>query len=207
MDFRRPIDAVIPTLDADVLSVLARADTDMTGRQIQRMARRGSPQGIRNAADRLTRQGVVLRRPAGRAYLYRLNRDHIAAPWIEGLASLPEQIFARLRSLIGTWTRPPALAMLFGSVATGQATADSDLDLLIVRPRRCDPDSAIWQEQIGNLVERATALTGNDARIVEYGEDELAQAQAEPLFGDVFRDGIELYGSRSILRTSIGNAQ
>jgi hypothetical protein len=194
------MDAVIPTLDADVLDVLARAKTEMTGRQIQRMARRGSPQGIRNAADRLTRQGVVLRRPAGSAHLYRLNREHIATPWIEGLASLPEQIVARLRNAIGAWVQPPALAMLFGSVASGQATSDSDLDLLIVRPAGCDPDATTWQEQIAGLAVQATAWTGNDARIVEYGEDELAQASTESLLRDVLREGIELHGSRRILR-------
>jgi|SRR5580700_9344576 predicted nucleotidyltransferase len=200
MDFRRPLEAVTPTLDGDVLRVLARADTDMTGRQIQRLTGHGSHQGIRNAADRLTQQGVVARRSVGNAHLYRLNREHVAAHWIEGLASLPEQIVERLRNLVETWAQPPLLAMLFGSVATGQATPDSDLDLLIVRPGGCDPDAPAWREQIATLEANATAWTGNDARVMEYGEDELKRGKIKPLLQDALRDGIELHGSPRPLR-------
>jgi predicted nucleotidyltransferase len=197
VDFHRPLEAVVPTLDADVLAVLSRADAELTGREIHRMAAHGSHQGIRNAADRLTRQGVVQRRHAGTAYLYRLNRDHVAARWIEGLATLPEQVIDRLRNTIGTWSEPPLLAVLFGSVATGEATSESDLDLLIVRPAGCDPDAPTWREQIAGLEEHATAWTGNDARIVEYGEEDLSRK--EPLLQDALRDGIELHGSRRAL--------
>jgi Nucleotidyltransferase domain len=200
MDFRRPLEAVTPTLDGDVLRVLARADTEMTGRQIQHLTGHGSYQGVRNAADRLTRQGVVTRRAVGSANLYKLNREHVAAQWIEGLASLPEQIVARLRGLIETWAQPPILAMLFGSVATGQATPDSDLDLLVIRPGGCDPDATAWRDQLTNLEANATAWTGNDARVLEYGEDELERGEIEPLLKDALRDGIELYGSPRPLR-------
>lgn len=200
MNFSRPLETVTPTLDGDVLTVLARANTEMTGREIQRLTGYGSHQGIRNAADRLTRQGVVLRRPIGNANLYQLNRNHVAAPWIEGMAGLGEQVLDRLRSSIDAWTQPPILALLFGSVATGQATTTSDLDLLIVRPATCDADDPTWQAQIADLEARATAWTGNDARVVEYGEEELPGEETEPLLEDVLRDGIELHGSLRTLR-------
>jgi len=200
MDFRRPLQVVTPTLDADVLLVLARAEAEMTGREIRRLAGRGSHQGVRNAAERLTREGVVTRRSAGKAHLYRLNRDHVAAPWIEGLASLPEQVIARLRGAIAAWAQPPLLAMLFGSVATGGASATSDLDLLLVRPHGCDPDDPAWSRQLADLQTLATACSGNDARILEYSQDELARAGAEPVLSDALRDGIELHGSRRVLR-------
>ena len=200
MDFRRPLETLTPTLDGDVLAVLARADAEMTGREIQRLAGRGSHQGVRNAADRLTQQGVVLRRPVGNANLYKLNRDHVAAPWLEGLAGMPEQVLERLRGAVEAWTEHPILAVLFGSVATGHATPASDLDLLIVRPTKCDPDEPIWRAQIASLEEQATAWTGNDARVIEYDEEGLTQGGAEPLLTDILRDGIELHGSRRTLR-------
>ena len=200
MDFSRPLETLPPTLDGDVLAVLARADTEMTGREIQRLTGYGSHQGIRNAADRLTRQGVVLRRPIGNANLYQLNRNHVAAPWIEGMAGLGEQVLMRLRRAIDTWTQPPILALLFGSVATGQAMPTSDLDLLIVRPATCDVDDPTWQNQIADLEAQATAWTGNDARVVEFGEEELPGERTEPLLEDVLRDGIELHGSLRTLR-------
>jgi Nucleotidyltransferase domain len=209
MNFSRPLETLTPTLDGDVLAVLARADAEMTGRQIQRLTGHGSHQGIRNAADRLTQQGIVLRRPAGNANLYKLNRGHVAAPWIEGLAGLSDQVLKRLRNTIETWTQPPVLAVLFGSVATGHATPTSDLDLLIVRPAGHDPDEPTWRAQISSLEEQATTWTGNDARIIEYDEQTLPGQETEPLLKDVLRDGIELHGSLRTLRrlTRAGSTQ
>ena len=199
INFSRPMQVVTPTLDADVLSVLARADVELTGRELQRLAGHGSHQGVRNAADRLAREGVVERRSVGNANLYRLNRDHVAAQWIEKLATLPEQIVERLRTAIGEWAQPPVLAMLFGSVATGRATTASDLDMLIVRPADRDPDDPTWTLQLGDLQAMATASSGNDARILEYAQDELTSDPAEPVLIDALREGIELYGSRRML--------
>lgn len=193
---------VTPTLDADVLCVLARADVELTGRELQRLAGHGSHQGVRNAAERLVREGVVERRSAGNAHLYRLNRDHVAAQWIEKLATLPEQIVERLRDDIAGWMQPPALAMLFGSVAAGRGTSASDIDLLIVRPEGCDPDDWTWSRQLSDLQALATACSGNDARVLEYSQDELALEAQEPVLSSAYREGIELYGSRRILRAT-----
>jgi hypothetical protein len=199
MDFRRPLQVVTSTLDGDVLSVLARAEAEMTGRELQRVIGRGSHQGVRNAADRLAEQGVVSRRAAGNANLYQLNRDHVAASWIEGLASLPAQVLDRLRDAINGWEQSPTLVVLFGSVARGEATPDSDLDLLVVRPADCDPDEPAWQEQISTLQAHASAWTGNDARVLEFGELELTDGELQQVLTDAARDGIELYGTLRVL--------
>jgi predicted nucleotidyltransferase len=199
MDFRRPLQLVTPTLDGDVLSVLARAEAEMSGRELQRVIGHGSHQGVRNAADRLAAQGVVSRRSAGNANLYRLNRAHVAASWIEGLANLPAQVFGHLRTAIEGWEQPPVLVVLFGSVARGEATAQSDLDLLVVRPADCEPDEPPWQEQIAELQTQASAWTGNDTRILEFGESELAHSEPEPVLIEALQDGIELYGTRRLL--------
>jgi len=200
MDFRRPLQVVTPTLDGDVLSVLAGAETEMTGRELQRVIGRGSHQGIRNAADRLAEQGVVSRRSAGNANLYRLNREHVAASWIEGLASLPAQVFGRLRDAIKGWERPPALVVLFGSVARGEATPKSDLDLLVVRPADCEPDEPLWREQLVKLQAHASAWTGNDARVLELDERELIDGGHRQVLADTARDGVELYGTLRLLQ-------
>lgn len=200
MDFRRPLQVVTPTLDGDVLSVLARAEAEMTGRELQRIIGHGSHQGVRNAADRLAEQGVVSRRSAGNANLYQLNRDHVAAAWIEGLANLPRQVLDRLRDAINTWEQRPVLVLLFGSVARGEATLESDLDLLVVRPADCDPDGPVWQEQISTFQAHASAWTGNDARVLEFGEQELTDGEPQQVLTDAARDGVELYGTLRLLR-------
>ena len=203
MDFHRPLTVVTPTLDADVLTALARAEVEFSGRELARHVGHGSPEGIRRAADRLVAQGILSRRSAGTAHLYRLNVQHLAAPWIEGLARLREQLIDRLRELLASWEEPARGALLFGSVARGDATALSNLDLLVIRSRDCDPDSDPWRAQLLALQQAATAWTGNDARVLEYGEDELEGKPAERVMEDALRDGIELVGSRRSLRKMV----
>jgi hypothetical protein len=204
MEFARPLALVTPTLDGDVLGALAAADEEFSGRELARRVGRGSPEGIRRAADRLVGQGVLSRRAVGSAHLYRLNRDHLAAPWIEGLATLREQLLERLRALVGGWVEPPLIVMLFGSVADGSAGTDSDMDLLVVRREGCEPDSTVWREQIESLSASASRWTGNDTRVLEYGETELPGLAREQAIADAVRDGIEIFGSRRALRMLSG---
>jgi len=118
------------------------------------------------------RPGVVLRRTAGSANLYQLNRDHVAASWIEGLATLPPRS-SRDSAMRSTDGAAPTLVVVFGSVARGDATPQSDLDLLVVRPASCDQDDPDWRKQLSELQRTGTAWTGNDTRILEFGEHEL----------------------------------
>lgn len=206
MDFRRPLTVVTPTLDGDVLAVLAGANEEFSGRRIHRVVAHGSENGIRNAADRLVEQGVVLRRRAGRANLYALNREHLAAPYIEGLVSLRGQLVDGLRNTISTWDPAPHSALVFGSVARGEAGSSSDLDLLVVRPLEVSEDVGKWREQLAHLEDLGTAWTGNDTRILEYDESELSNVAVRRVVEEALADGIELYGSRHSLRRLLGRA-
>jgi len=203
MDFQRPIKVVTPTLDGDVLAVLAGAEEEFTGRGIQRLLGRGSEPGIRKAADRLVDQGVVLRRRAGRANLYSLNRDHLAAPYVEGLASLRAELVARLRQAIAEWDAPARWVLLFGSVARGEAGPASDLDLLVIRDRGVEEDTPAWREQLASLEDDAGAWTGNEARVLEYGEGDLVDGSVAAVVEEALRDGIDLHGSRRELRAAL----
>jgi hypothetical protein len=195
MDFARSLSVVTPTLDGDVLAALARGEQEFSGRELARHIGRGSPEGIRRAADRLVTEGIVLRRAAGSANLYRLNRSHLAAPWVEGLAGLRAELIERLRDLLADWEEPPRVAVLFGSVARGSATASSDLDVLVIRGQDCDPDSDPWRTQLLDMSQLATAWTGNDTRVLEYGEAELDATRIDSVLEAALRDGIELFGS------------
>lgn len=86
MELSRPLSVITPTVDADVLGVLAGADASFTGRQVHQVAGRHSERGIRNALHRLCTQGIVHRERVGSADQYTLNRGHLAAPYIEALA-------------------------------------------------------------------------------------------------------------------------
>jgi predicted nucleotidyltransferase len=201
MDFTRPLRVVTPTLDGDVLAVLAGSDEEFSGRRIHRLLGHSSEPGVRKAAERLVEQGIVLRRQAGRANLYRLNRSHLAAPQIEGLATLQTRLISRLQEAIAEWKLPPHSALLFGSVARGEGRAGSDLDILVVRGSGVDEDSSEWRGQLASLESDAGGWTGNDTRIVEYDDEEIAGGNR--LVDEALTDGIELYGSRRRLRKLI----
>jgi len=164
------------------------------------MLGRASEPGVRKAAERLVDQGIVVKQQVGRAKIYRLNRRHIAAPYVEGLAELRATLIKRLGEAFDSWEEPPLAGFLFGSVARGEASADSDLDLLLVRPLGVDEDSLVWQLQVSQLAREATEWTGNDARVHEFGEDELDDRAVGRLVEDVIEHGVELFGSRRRLR-------
>ena len=84
MELNRPLTTVTPTLDGDVLNVLAQQETAFTTGQIRRVLGSYSEEGIRKVLARLTRQGVVHAERVGNAYSYQLNREHLAAEHIIG---------------------------------------------------------------------------------------------------------------------------
>lgn len=185
---------VTPTLDGDVLRVLARANASFTGRQVHRLIGRASETGVRRALERLVDQGVVLRTPAGQAYLYRLNREHLAADHIVALATLTGTLISLLRSEVAGWAVASPAVVLFGSTARGEADEHSDVDLLVLRSPDVDPDDHEWRSQLEALADRVRAWTGNDAEILEYAEHE-ADPDREPMIADADREGVVIAGS------------
>jgi predicted nucleotidyltransferase len=199
MDFRRPLSVVAPTLDGDVLGVLAGADEEFTGRRIHRVLGRGSEPGVRKAADRLVEQGIVSRRQAGQAKLYSLNRGHLAAPYVERLTTLRRQLVERLEESVDEWEIPPTALFLFGSVARGEAGTESDLDLFVLRPLVKRAQGSQWQAQIAELENEATAWTGNEARVIEYRKRDLADPAVREVAREVLKDGVAIAGTRARL--------
>jgi predicted nucleotidyltransferase len=200
MDFRRPLSVVAPTLDGDVLGVLAGAEEEFTGRRIHQVLGRGSEQGVRKAADRLVEQGIVSRRQAGQAKLYSLNRSHLAAPYVEGLGSLRVRLIERLKELTEGWEEPAAAVFLFGSVARGEADATSDLDLFVLRAPSTLKADPIWQEQLVDLEREATAWTGNEARVLEFRGGDFADPEVRKIGREVLKGGVAIVGSRLRIR-------
>ena len=172
MNLTRPHAAIVPTLDADVLTVLAASARPMTGREVARLVRRGSADGVRKALQRLATQGVVDVDEAGRALLYGLNRDHIAAPVVDALVALRGELYRRLREELTSWAIPAAHVSLFGSAARGEGDTASDIDLFVVRRDDVPEDDPAWQEQLDRLARNVQRWTGNRAGIVEIGESD-----------------------------------
>jgi predicted nucleotidyltransferase len=152
--------------------------------------------------NRLRRQGVLTAQPAGRAILYRLNADHLATDCVRGLAHLRHELLRRLRSEFESWDPRPLAAYLFGSTTRRDSMADSDVDLCLVRPKEItDPDRPDWRNRVDTLPQTVTAWTGNDTRLVEFGEDEVRPGGGhDALLASIRDKGILLVGDESVLR-------
>lgn len=195
MDLSRPLATVTPTLDADVLALLAQHEAAFTTGELHRVLSRFSEEGIRKVLARLTQQGVVDAQRVGHAYSYRLNHQHLAAGPIIELARLQATLLQRLEDRLAAWAFPPSYAAVFGSAARGTMTTESDLDLLLVLS--ADTDREVWDREVGELITNVSRWTGNDTRPLEYTIDELATHRNEPVLQDVATEGLTVAGRRS----------
>jgi hypothetical protein len=197
MDLSRPYSAVVPTLDGDVLRVLAGTTRGLTGREVAVLAGRRSHSGVLHVLHRLTEHGLVKRVELNRAYLFALNREHLAAAAVEHLMGLRVELFRRIRCSIDGWEIPPVHASVFGSAARGDGDVTSDVDLLIVRPSSSAYDEPSWQAQIDGLHDEIEAWTGNRASIAEVSETELARLreQERPILSELRTDAVAVGGS------------
>jgi predicted nucleotidyltransferase len=198
VELNRPLATVTPTLDGDVLAVLARHGATFTTGQMHRILTQHSEEGIRKVLRRLTGQGIVLSERVGNAFAYRFNHDHLAAQHIVGLARIQETFLDRLEGLLESWLSPPVYAAVFGSAARGQMATSSDIDLLLVRPRAAS--DAEWEDQVSDLAVTVTRWLGNDTRVMEFTESEIVlRGREEPVLNDVLREGLTVAGRRSWL--------
>lgn len=207
MQLNKPFATVTPTLDGDVLAVLASADVTFTINQVQRILTTASGEGIRKVLNRLTAQGVVLQDEVGRTHTYRLNTEHLAAGPIMALSRLNSTFLSRLERHLDGWGTTLRYAAVFGSAATGKMRLDSDIDLFLVRAT--DSDDGVWDQRLTELARLVTAWTGNDGRIVEYTEDEFRAAvtAGEPLLDDVSKQGLTVAGTRAWFKAQLRSAR
>jgi predicted nucleotidyltransferase len=196
MNLARPYAAVSPSLEGDVLVTLARSLRPMTGREVARLARRGSQAGTSRALRRLASQGIVLAEEAGRAILYSLNREHLAAPAAMILAELRNDLLTRLRTSMRRWKARPAHASLFGSAARGDGGVSSDIDLFVVRPANLTGDDERWRAQLDQLAEDVRHWTGNHLGIAEVSETDVGRLRRKQptIVASLERDAITLHG-------------
>jgi predicted nucleotidyltransferase len=196
MDVSRPYAAVCPSLEGDVLRVLAGTSLGLTGRQVAALTGRRSHSGVLDVLHRLTEHGLVKRVPLNRGYLFALNSDHVAAEAVKLLMNLRSELFERIRSAIEEWEIAPVHASVLGSAARGDGDVDSDIDVLIVRARGLAQDEPSWQTRVDALRDQIESWTGNRANIVDRSEAQLAELveQQRPIIDELRSDAIVIGG-------------
>lgn len=195
MRLQHPFEVVTPSLDGDVLRVLAGADDWFAVNTINAMNPERSDEGIRKTLKRLVSVGVVEELSAGRAHLYRLNRDHLAAEPILQLATLKQQFYSRLKKDMSDWDISPVFASIFGSAARDQMSQESDVDLFVIQPD--GSPSGQWDSQVHALTSQASRWIGAEVRPLLYTETEIRRlGRTEPVFEFIANEGIPVFGER-----------
>jgi Nucleotidyltransferase domain len=197
MQLNRPLATITPTLDGDVLALLAQHEATFTAGQLHRILDRHSEEGIRKVLLRLARQGIVRSTKVGAAYSYQLNHEHLAAGPIIQLARTAQMLFLKIEKYLDSWDLKPQYAAIFGSAARGTMNEESDIDILLVRPDDAPLD--VWDAQVNTLTSDVSSWTGNDVRPLEYTMSELLAARDDLVLRDIVMDGLTVAGRRAWL--------
>jgi predicted nucleotidyltransferase len=189
----------LATLDSNgvrMLRILLRGGPPMTGRALARVAGLSQTTAQRSLG-RLREAGLVVAEHAPPALVYRANAEHLAMPALRALLRLEEHFRARLVEEVAGWQLRAESVVVYGSVARGEATAASDVDILVVRPDPFEPDESGWQRQIADLSDRVLRWTGRRASVVELSTRELGDglANREPFLVEADRDGWLIAGA------------
>jgi len=211
MDLNNPARSILPTLEAQVLTVLTKVIRPMSGREISRLAEAKSHAGIRLALERLYEQGVVEKQKIGTSNLYSLNRDHLAYPAIEALMDLRGRLFRRMTDAINEWQIPPVSVSVFGSTARGDGGVDSDIDILVIQPDELlsDGDQAQknqslyeyqdeWAMQLANFGSQVQRWSGNKSSIIQLSKPQLEVMVAvnDPFAASLMNESRHIWGEK-----------
>ena len=117
---------------SSVLSLLdGRVDQSFYTRQIAREA--GASVGaVQRELGNLAKAGLIVRSSLGNQVFYRANRESPIFPEMRSLVNKTVGVFEILRTAIGEISNRIAVAFIYGSVARGEETATSDLDLMVI---------------------------------------------------------------------------
>lgn len=181
MDWANTMATLIPGAEGVALRGLHQVTTPQTVTELHRRAGIGSRNAVRDALKRLAHQGVVLENRVGNVHEYRLNTEHVAYPAIdraldafepyrllrERLAQVVAQHFPRSGD-----SSPVSLA-IYGSVARREASAISDVDLLLVFADEIDRDGPELLSLVESLHQLVPRWTGNPAHVFPISRGEL----------------------------------
>ena len=188
MFFNEPFGGIIPGARGAVLAVLLRTDTSLTGRQIHGLLSDDySLWTVQEALKSLTKLGLADTQTIGRAGVHTINEEHASVPPLRALLDP----VAALRDAVSAVTDGNVKAvLLFGSIARGEATPDSDIDLAVIAP----PD---WDSRV-ELEDSVRMRLGNDCDVLVLTEADFNRlaASGEPVVSDIIRDGVALIGAK-----------
>lgn len=180
-----------------VLRVLVEHGGALGVSDIARRARLTLP-STREALRRLIEANVVSGTGAGRTMVCALDKTHPLAATVARLfteeRAYADRILDGIRAAARRVSPVPTAVWLFGSVARGEDSPASDIDVALVSSER-DPgrQAEVLRQEI------STALQGRDDRVsvvaFSLGDVRRLAKERAPIWSDIQRDGAVLFGA------------
>ncbi|MEZ5170575.1 MAG: nucleotidyltransferase domain-containing protein [Acidimicrobiia bacterium] len=165
MDYRAPLQAVIPGARGRVLAVLTGTDEELSLSVLGRLSHVSVNQ-IPRVVDDLAALGIVTTRRVPPTTLISLERRSLATGLLMRLSRLDEAAFFRLAELATELRPAPRSVVAFGSFASGSAGPDSDIDIAIVHSE-AELATDEWAASVAAFVDDGSAALGNVISIAE----------------------------------------
>ena len=183
MNFGEPFGGLIPGARGAVLYRLLRTGAALTGRQVHSQVRDTHSLGsVQQALRELEQLGLTTSEPVGRAHVHQINEQHETVGHLRALMS-PLDI---LTTVVHDVSSGAQAVIVFGSVARGEGTSQSDVDLAVIAPDD-------WDGRV-ELADAVHDRLGNSCDVLHLGPDDFTDTRDEPVVADILRDGIALLG-------------
>lgn len=193
MFFGEPFGGLIPGARGAVLSALLRTGAPLTGRQVHSLVGDAhSLWSVQQALKALTQLGIVETQTIGRAGVHTINDEHATVEHLRVLADPIGMLQATVEAAAG---RDVEAVIVFGSIARGETTPGSDVDVAVIAAAGWDGRSA--------LEEAVRSRLGNDCAVLVFTPDQFQRLarSGEPVIDDILRDGLALIGEMPRTRT------
>jgi predicted nucleotidyltransferase len=187
MFFGEPFGGLIPGARGAVLSVLLRTGAPLTGRQVHALVSdEHSLWSVQEALKVLTQLGIVETQTIGRAGVHTVNEGHAVVAHLRVLADPMGMLRAAIAKAVGSEVES---VIVFGSIARGEASRDSDIDLAVIA-------SPGWDGRT-DLEDAVRTSVGNGCDVLVFTPSQFQQLarSGEPVVSDILREGLALIGS------------
>lgn len=190
-----------------VLRALSGAGSPLSQREVARRARL-TPRSVGVALEDLVATGVVHRHLGGREHLLTLNEAHELVSALRALFVADTAYFPALRRALAAVARKDKGAGLvtvavFGSVARGEESPTSDLDILLIGQTQTAAER--WRSWYLDAAPELQTRFGARVNPVAYALSEAQQHWERKVapFSDVMRDAVVVVGAslREVLTT------
>jgi predicted nucleotidyltransferase len=194
VDFRQPVEAVIPGAQGKLLAVFAETTAGLSVRTAARLSGVSLAQTSRILPE-LATLGILDRTEIPPSTVYQLVEENAASRAIRSLARSRDRVLSELGELAKLMVIPPVSIIVFGSFARGEAGRESDVDIVMVRGS-CIDASSEWSEGLDEWRRSARRLTGNEVEVMEVDEFDvsLRLRSRRPVWQDIRREGIVVFG-------------